>query len=153
MQPMSSQRRALCLTYAAIAGLALLGTWHQNVAYLVPGEGIVSGFAGATVRFWKETFVTPAARSITIDIFALSLALVVFMLIEARRLRIRFVWLYVVFGLLVAISFTFPLFLVARERKRHQAGELPPELTTADLTGLAVFGGPIVLGTLWTLIP
>ena len=39
------------------------------------------------------------------------------MVIESRRLDIRFPWLYVVFGLLVAISVTFPLFLIARERR------------------------------------
>jgi len=39
------------------------------------------------------------------------------MVAEARRLGIRFVWIYVVLGLLIAISVTAPLFLVARERR------------------------------------
>ena len=38
-----------------------------------------------------------------------------FMVIEARWLGVRFVWLYILGGLLIAISFTFPLFMIARE--------------------------------------
>ncbi len=36
------------------------------------------------------------------------------MVIEGRRLEIRYVWLYIVLSALVAISVTFPLFLLVR---------------------------------------
>lgn len=37
------------------------------------------------------------------------------MVIEARKHGVRFVWAYIVGGALIAISVTFPLFLLARE--------------------------------------
>jgi hypothetical protein len=44
------------------------------------------------------------------------------MVLEARKLGIRWVWAYVVFGVLIAISVTFPLFLIARERRLAAIG-------------------------------
>ena len=42
---MTSARRRLCIAYALIALLALVGTWTQNVAYFRADEGAVAGFA------------------------------------------------------------------------------------------------------------
>jgi hypothetical protein len=61
------------------------------------------------------------------------------------------VWLYVVLGLFIAISVTFPLFLAARERRLSELGEAPPATTTGDLVGLMIFGAPIVAFALYTL--
>ena len=47
----------------------------------------------------------------------LGLAALVFMVVEARRTGVRFVWIYVVLSFVVAVSVTFPLFLLARERR------------------------------------
>jgi hypothetical protein len=38
-------------------------------------------------------------------------------LVEARRVGVRFVWVYVVLSLAIAISVTFPPFLIARDLK------------------------------------
>jgi hypothetical protein len=65
---MSSTRRRLCIVYGVIALLALVGTWSQNVAYFRADEGAAVGFVLATVRFWSDTFATPASTSITIDL-------------------------------------------------------------------------------------
>jgi hypothetical protein len=88
-------RRFLCGLYATIALVALVGTWGNNLAYLNLGP------IGGTVYFWQETMSTPASRSITVDIFFFALAVAVWMVMEARRLHIRGVWLYLVFGLLM----------------------------------------------------
>src|SRR4051794_2688491 len=119
---MSSTRRRLCIVYAVIALVALVGTWSQNVAYFRPDEGIVVGFGLATVRFWSDTFATRASASITIDLLLFFCAAAVFMVLESRRLGIRWVWAYVVLGVLIAISVTFPLFLIARERRLAAMG-------------------------------
>ena len=42
------------------------------------------------------------------------------MVLEARRLGMRGVWLYLLFGMLVAISVTVPIFLINRERALAQ---------------------------------
>ncbi|WP_020647733.1 DUF2834 domain-containing protein [Solimonas variicoloris] len=137
---MTVTRKLLCVAYASIALLALIGTWSHNVAYLP------LGFAGANLRFWGDTFANPASRSITVDLFFLSFAVLVWMVLEARRLHMRGVWLYLLFGLLIAISVTVPLFLIHRERVLavRAPGTPAGRLATGDLIGLAL----LVLATL-----
>jgi len=150
---MPRSRLLLCTAYAAIAILALIATWSQNLSYFRPEEGPFLGFIFATGRFWPATLATPASVSITVDIALFSLAAVAFMLIEARRLGVRLVWLYVVLGLLVAISATFPLFLIARERRLAARGEAVDDLglTRGDAIALGVVGAGCVIFALWTL--
>jgi hypothetical protein len=151
---MPRSRKLLCWTYAVIALVALAGTWSQNVAYFRPEEGLATGFVLATARFWPDTLATPASTSITVDIGLLCLSLFVLMIIEARRLAIRFVWIYIVLGLLVAISVTFPLFLIARERRLAARGEATADLafTALDTLGLAILAVAAGAFTLWTLV-
>jgi hypothetical protein len=152
---MPRSRWLLCWAYAAVAAIALLGTWHQNVAYFRAEDGVLAGFALATGRFWVETLATPASTSITVDLGLLLLPLCVLMIIESRRLAIRFVWIYIVLGLLVAISVTFPLFLIARERRlAARGGDAGDELALpfADLLGLSALAAAMVGFTFWTLL-
>lgn len=130
---MTISRKALCLFYALIGLTALVGTWGNNLQYAS------LGFLGANLHFWQETLATPASRSITVDILFLALAATTWMLLEARRLGMRGAWLYIVFGTLIAISFTFPLFLINRERAlaRTSYGSPAGTLTPGDLFGLA----------------
>jgi hypothetical protein len=141
-------RTLLCALYAAIAVIALLATWHQNLVYI--GANPLTG----TVRFWRETLATPASVSIMIDIFLLGVAVVVWMVVEARRLGIGYVWAYVVVGYLVAISVSVPLFLIARERRLAAPGSRPDNtaLTRADLIGLVLSSLPALVLTLWSLV-
>jgi hypothetical protein len=150
---MPRSRRILCWVYAAIALLALVGTWHQNLSYFRANEGWLVGFGLATGRFWLETLATPASTSITVDLGLLLLPLSALMVIESRRLGIRFVWLYVVLGLLVAVSVTFPLLLIARERQLAARGESSAELGLArrDALALLALHAAMVVFTLWTL--
>ena len=62
---MTISRKALCAVYGLIALLALVGTWGNNVAYLL------RGFVGANTAFWRETLVNPASRS-TVPIFLIN---------------------------------------------------------------------------------
>jgi len=130
-------RRVLCLIYALIAALALVGTWGNNVAYLSD-----RGFLDSNLRFWADTLANPASRSITVDIFFLALAVFVWMLLEARRLGMRGVWLYWVLGMLVAISVTVPVFLINRERAlaRRDGSRGAGTLSRADAAGLFLVG-------------
>jgi hypothetical protein len=150
---MPRSRLLLCAAYAATAVLALIATWSQNVSYFRPEEGRFLGFIFATGRFWPDTLATPASVSITVDLALFLLAAVGFMLIESRRLGIRFVWLYVVLGLLIAISVTFPLFLIVREWRLAARGEAADDLglTRGDAIGLAVLAAGSVIFAVWTL--
>jgi hypothetical protein len=130
---MSISRKALCIFYGFVGLVALVGTWGNNLQYAS------LGFVGANLHFWQETLANPASRSITVDIFFLALAATTWMLLEARRLQMRGAWFYVMFGVLIAISFTFPLFLINRERalSRLDASSPGGHLTVADILGLA----------------
>ena len=122
--------------YAIIAIVALYGTWSQNLAYGPTLEG-----------FLPDAKANPAARSVTIDIFMMALCASFLMVYEARRLGIRFVWAYIFFGLTVAISFTFPLFLIARELRVGRTETT--RLGAVDTVLLAVFAVVAAGLTIW----
>lgn len=117
-----------------IALLALIGTWGNNICYLH------RDFLGANRQFWRDTLVNPASRSITVDIFFLGLPVLVWMILEARRLGMRGVWLYLIFGMLIAISVTVPVFLINRERALAAQDSSPTagRFTIGDVIGLIV---------------
>lgn len=132
---MTPQQRLLVTFYSILALIALVATWGQNVAYF----GAVGDTLGAFARFIEDTRANPASRSITVDIGLFLLAASAFMVIEARRLGVRFVWLYLAAGFLIAISVAFPLFMIAREFRLARGGaEASWRLTAVDVFGLAV---------------
>lgn len=126
-----------CGVYAAIAVVALVATWSQNLAY---------DFAEVFPKFLRDTTVTPASRSITADILLLFLAAAILMVVEARRHNVRFVWAYIAGGFLIAISVTFPLFLIARERRLAAERSETPRLGAVDMALLAALT-LVLLGT------
>jgi uncharacterized protein DUF2834 len=151
---MPRARVILCWLYGAASLLALVGTWRQNVAYFRPEDGALLGFVLATGRFWVDTVVNPASTSITVDLgLLLLLPLFALMIIESRRLGIPFVWAYILLGLVVAISATFPLFLIARERRlaARAASTDSPGFTTADASGMLLLTSAAVVFTFWTI--
>jgi hypothetical protein len=152
--PMPRSRQLLCFAYAAIALLALVGTWSHNVAYFRAGESAAGGFFLATGRFWLDTLATPASTSITVDLVVLCLALFAWMVLEARRSGVRFVWLYIGLGVLIAISVTFPLYLIAREARLADRGEAtePLGFRAPDLAALLAIGAGAIALTVWTLM-
>jgi uncharacterized protein DUF2834 len=103
--------KTLCWVYGIVGCLALVGTWG-NVLGLVTQLG----FIGGTIQFWKDTLANGASRFITVDILFLGLSVMIWMVLEARRLQMRGVWLYIVFGILIAISLAVPLFMIHRQR-------------------------------------
>jgi drug/metabolite transporter (DMT)-like permease len=90
---------------AAAAGLA--GTWYFNLTYSGEASYLSAWFANA------------ASSSAAVDLLVAFTAGSIFMITEGRRLRMRAPWLYVVFGAVLAFAFTFPLFLLMRERVLH----------------------------------
>jgi hypothetical protein len=132
--------KALCAVYGAIAIAALIATWSQNIAYFGdPGSFLLD--------FMNDAKVTPASRSLTVDILLFALAANVLMVVEARKHGVRFVWAYIVGGLAIAISVTFPLFLIAREMRVGRTETT--RLNAVDTVLLAVLA--LVVGglTIW----
>jgi len=135
-----TSRKVLCGVYGAIALAALVATWSQNVAY-------AGSRAGFLVDFWKGTKVTAASRSITADIIMFALAASILMVIEARKHNVRFVWAYILGAAVVAVSVTFPLFLIAREL-RLGASE-SPRLGAIDTILLGMLASVSGVFTVW----
>lgn len=138
---MPTSRKLLCVVYGAISIAALIATWSQNLSYPA------SNPAALLINFARDTKVTAASRSITVDILLFALAATVLTVIEARKHNVRFVWLYVLGSFLIAVSVTFPLFLIAREL-RLGASEQPrlPAVDTILLVLLAIATGAL---TIW----
>ena len=53
---------------------------------------------------------------LTSDLSIVAIAAGIFMVVEARRIRLKRVWIYLVLSGFTAMAFTFPLFLAMRER-------------------------------------
>ncbi|MCU1438198.1 MAG: hypothetical protein JWP66_1285 [Naasia sp.] len=59
----------------------------------------------------------PAVSSLTVDLLVVAIAGSVLIAVEAKRLGMRFAWLYILGSALTAFAVTFPLFLALRERR------------------------------------
>lgn len=105
---LDERERRLAVLYVVIAVAALVLTWWNNIDHFTT-EGS-DGFAG----FVDDAFANPAAASFGFDLLLVALAAMVFIYVEGRRLDVPYYGAYIVFGVTIAISVTFPLFLVAR---------------------------------------
>ncbi|MGE2718620.1 DUF2834 domain-containing protein [Mycolicibacterium celeriflavum] len=112
-----------------------------------PEPGLADRGADFLRVFWEDTKVNPASRSITVDIALFLLAAVIFMVYEARKHGIRFVWVYVIASFFIAISVTFPLFLLARELRIHRTGA--PRIGVGDTVGLVLVAVLTLAFTIW----
>jgi hypothetical protein len=132
--------KALCAVYAVISIAALIATWSQNAAYFDnPGRFLLD--------FLNDSRVTPASRSLTVDIVLFFLAAGILMVVEARKHDVKFVWLYILGGFAIAISVTFPLFLIAREMRIGRTEET--RLGAVDTVLLGVFAVVAAGLTIW----
>ncbi len=107
MGAMTRDWTPLAFVYLAFAVAGLVGTWWFNALAIIQ----MADFLGDLVTSG------PAVSSITVDLLVVAVAGSVFIIVESRRLRMRFGWLYVVAAGLTAFAFTLPLFLAMRERR------------------------------------
>ncbi|MDT7580502.1 MAG: hypothetical protein QOK35_1766 [Pseudonocardiales bacterium] len=97
------------IVYGVLAVVGLVGTWYFNLTYT--GE----------LSYLAAWFANAASSSAAVDLLVAFTAGSIFMITEGRRLGMRAPWLYVVFGAVIAFAFTFPLFLLLRERALNAA--------------------------------
>ncbi len=95
------------IAFLVLSFAGLVGTWTYNV------------FAIVQMRDFVGDLLTsgPAVSSITVDLLVVAVAGSIFIIIEGRRLGMRFAWVYIVLSGVTAFAFTFPLFLAMRQRR------------------------------------
>jgi hypothetical protein len=108
---MTTKDKLICVTYGLIAIVALPATWINNIAFMNQATN------NSMLDFIRAAYVNAATASLSNDLFLVAGAACVFMAIEGRRISLRYVWLYILLSALIAISVTFPLFLLARQIK------------------------------------
>lgn len=136
--------KLLCGGYALIAVFALIATTIPIVPYYRDGIGFLPNLTA-------DLTLNPASRSVTADLAMLTFAVVIFMVIDARKHDVRFVWLYVIGAFVVAIAVWFPLYMIARELKLARTE--PSRLGVRDAIGLVVIGAILVFVTIWSGVP
>jgi hypothetical protein len=108
---MTNKDKIICLVYGLISLIALPATWINNIAFITQPSN------SSAADFLRLAYVNAAAASLANDLFLLAFAACIFMAIEGRRVGVRYVWLYIILSAIIAISVTFPLFLIARHIK------------------------------------
>lgn len=100
--------------YFVIAALGLATAWWLNATAVFQEADYLTAWFGSAVD-WV----------LSLDLLIVGAAVITFMLVEARRLGMKRVWLYFLLSGITAMAFTFPLFMAFRERallKKRLAG-------------------------------
>lgn len=98
----------------SLAGLCI--PWYFNAQQLMHGTEPFT-FANYIGAGMANNFTS----SITTDFFIATIPLLIWMIVEGRRLKMKFMWAYVLFTFMIAFAFTCPLFLFFRDRKINAA--------------------------------
>lgn len=98
--------------YLALAAAGLIGTWYFNVTSFVNDEDYLAAW-----------FASAASSSAAVDVLLVAVAACVFFVAEGRRLGMRHTWVLIPLTFVIALAFTFPLFVAWREHTRTRSGD------------------------------
>jgi hypothetical protein len=110
----------LMVFYGVFTAAGVVIPWYFNIRFMQE-----SGETLTPQRWLAEGFTNPLSGSITSDFLIGTIPVLVWMVVEARRLKMRHLWIYVLGTFLVAFAFTCPLFLLMREihlQRRNDPG-------------------------------
>jgi hypothetical protein len=94
---------------SAIAGAVV--PMYYNIQFIRTGQSF-------TPVVWLQAgLITTLTKSITFDFLIGSSAVMIWMIVECMRLKMKGLWFYVLFTFMIAWAFACPLFLFMRERK------------------------------------
>ncbi len=99
-------RVILIIVYTLLAIVGVIGTWYFNLLFIAQDSEL---------SYLEAWFVNPASSSAAVDIIVIAVMASVFMAVEGWRLRIWWTWVLIPLSFLIAVAFTFPLFLAVRE--------------------------------------
>jgi hypothetical protein len=97
--------------YLLLALAGVVFTWYFNIQFYLTAEDT------SILNFIAQTATTFPAKSISADISIVVITFFVWMIYESRKLKIKHWWVIVPLTFLVAIAFSFPLFLYMRANR------------------------------------
>lgn len=103
------------IIYLCLAILGLVLPWYYNLQFF--------GSAGLS-EFINQSSANLAAKSISLDLFIATVAGSTWMYVESKRVGVKFGWLYILLGFLIAFAFAFSLFLFMRETELEKLNEV-----------------------------
>ena len=98
---------ATSITFLVLSVVGLLGTLAFNVLSVLQGRDFFGDWFGSG----------PAVNSLGVDLLVVAVAGSVLIVLEARRLKMKGAWIYIILSAVTAFAFTFPLFLAMRARR------------------------------------
>jgi len=107
---MKHQSKQLQIVYGICALSGLIFTMYFNVLFIIEHKGF------SITTFISENYVNNASGSIINDFLVILFMFLVWSFFEARRLSMPKWWVYILLTFSVALAFSFPLFLLMRER-------------------------------------
>jgi len=102
--------------YLLLAILGISWTWYYNIQFFQAAEDT------SLSNFIDQCLTTLPAKSVGADITVVCLTFFAWMIPESLRLKIKFWWALIPLTFLIAIAFTFPLFLYMRANKLEKVG-------------------------------
>lgn len=97
--------------YLFLAVLGIVYTWYYNIQYFNSVEN------ATLVDFFQDAQNNFAGKSFGADLTVVCLTFFSFLIAESLRLKIKYWWVLIPLTFLIAVAFTFPLFLYLRENR------------------------------------
>lgn len=94
--------------YLALSILGVCYTWYYNIQWFQTAEN------PTFLNFFRDAEANFAGKSYGADLLVVVLTFFAFMIPESIKLKIKYWWTLIPLTFLVAVAFTFPLFLYLR---------------------------------------
>jgi hypothetical protein len=95
--------------FLALTVIGITYTWYFNIQYFQTVEN------PSMTSFLNDAQANFAGKSFGADLTVVVFTFFAFMIPESLRLKIKYWWVLILLTFLVAVAFTFPLFLYLRE--------------------------------------
>ncbi len=95
--------------YLLLAILGICYTWYFNIQFYLTEDNT------SILNFIAQTKTTFPAKSFSADLAVVVLTFFVWYIPESLKLKIKYWWILIPLTFLIAIAFTFPMFLYMRE--------------------------------------
>lgn len=100
--------------YILLSILGICYTWYYNIQWFQTTE------EPTFLKFFQDAQLNFAGKSFGADLTVVCITFFFFMIPESLRLKIKHWWILIPLTFLVAIAFTFPLFLYMREKRLQE---------------------------------